>query len=260
MLHDGSYGSMGGLISSIEDFSKYVSFHLSAWPPRSDDDSGPVKRSTLREMHTPQFSRLDPDATDLNDETCAVITGYGYGLSILMDYHEFKWISHGGALPGFGSNYVFFPEYGVGIMAFCNLTYTSPYPVTKIKELLFKTIGLQPRELPVSAILAERQEQVAQLIQTWDKDLEAEILAENFYLDKSREHRFSEIQHVLAKAGTVLSMDEIKPLNQLRGSFKLKTKNGAIHVLFTLTPEKNPKVQRLIVSFQPNETKDNSGS
>jgi len=254
MLHDGSYGSMGGLITSIEDFSKYVSFHLSAWPPRSDDDSGPVKRSTLREMQTPKFSHLNSDASDLNDDTCAVISGYGYGLSILMDCHEFKWISHGGALPGFGSNYVIFPEYGIGIMAFCNLTYTSPYPATKIKKLLFKTIGLQPRELPVSAILAERQEQVAQLIQTWDKDLEAEILAENFYLDKSREQRISELQAVLDNAGTVQGMEKIKPLNQLRGNFQLKTENGSIHVFFTLTPENIPKVQRLVVSFQPRKT------
>jgi CubicO group peptidase (beta-lactamase class C family) len=223
MLHDGSYGSMGGLITSIEDFSKYVSFHLSAWPPRSGEDRGPVKRSTLREMHTLQFSRLNADATDLNDDPCAVISGYGYGLSFMMDCHQFKWASHGGALPGFGSNYVFFPEYGVGIMAFCNLTYTSPYPGTKIKKLLFETVGLQPRELPVSDILLVRLEQVTQLIQTWDKDLEAEVLAENFYLDKSRERRISEVQKVLAKAGTIQSMDEIKPLNQLRGSFKLKT-------------------------------------
>ena len=28
MLHDGAFGAMGGLITSIEDFSKYVSFHL----------------------------------------------------------------------------------------------------------------------------------------------------------------------------------------------------------------------------------------
>jgi CubicO group peptidase (beta-lactamase class C family) len=252
MLHDGAYGSMGGLITSIEDFRKYVSFHLSAWPPRSGDDSGPVKRSTLREMHTPQFSRLYPDAKDLNDEQCAIITGYGYGLSTQMDCHHFKWVSHGGALPGFGSNYMFFPDYGVGIMAFCNLTYTSPYPADKIVKLLFETIKLEPRVLPASDILLERQEQVVQWIQTWDSDLEGEILAENFYLDKSREHRISDLQDVLDEAGAFLSIEKVEPLNQLRGSFKIKTEHGAIHIYFTLSPEKNPKVQQLNVSFQPN--------
>ena len=255
MLHDGSFGAMGGLITTIEDFSKYVSFHLSAWPPRSESDRGPVKRSTLREMHTPQFSNLYAEAKDWNNKPCSIISGYGFGLSITKYCNGIKLVSHGGALPGFGSNYVFFPEYGVGIMAFCNLTYTSPWPLKEIAKLLFETIDLQARQLPVSDILIEKQEQVAQLIQSWDKDLEAKILAENFYLDKSREQRMSEIQEILDKAGTIQNIEKMEPINQLRGSFKLKAKNGFIDIFFTLTPEKSSKVQQLDVSYQPNETK-----
>ena len=138
-------------------------------------------------------------------------------------------------------------------MAFCNLTYTSPYPVKEIGKMLFEIIDIQPRELPVSNILIERQGQITQLIQSWDTNLETEILAENFYLDKSRKHRMMEVQEVMEKAGAITSMDEIKPLNQLRGSFKLQTGKGAIDIFFTLSPEKNPKVQDLQVSFQPNE-------
>lgn len=253
MLHDGSYGAMGGLITTIEDFSNYVSFHLCAWPPRSGPDNGPVKRSTLREMHTPQYTSLYANATDLNDNPCPIISGYGYGLGIAENCNGIKWVSHGGALPGFGSNYVFFPEYGVGLMAFGNLTYTSPWPLAEIRKLLFETVDLQPRQLPVSDILVERQEQIAQLIQTWDTDLEAKILAENFYLDESRDHRMAEVKEVLDKAGVIQSIEKMEPYNQLRGSFKMITENGAIDIFFTLTPEKDPKVQYLNVSFQPLE-------
>jgi hypothetical protein len=202
-------------------------------------------------MQTPQFSLLYADATDLNHDPCAVISGYGFGLGISENCHGIKRVSHGGALPGFGSNYVFLPEYGIGIMAFCNLTYTSPYPLTKITKLLFETIEIQPRELPTSDILVERQAQVLQLIQHWDKDLEAAILAENFYLDKSRDIRISEIQKVLNQAGTIHTLKERKPLNQLRGSFKYDTENGTIDIFFTLTPESTPKVQYLDISFKP---------
>ncbi|MTI40233.1 serine hydrolase domain-containing protein, partial [Fulvivirga lutimaris] len=111
MLHDGAFGAMGGLITSIEDFSKYVSFHLSAWPPRSDEDNGPIKRSSLREMQTAQFSNLFANATDFNGDPCAVISGYGYGLGIAEFCNGLKQVGHGGALPGFGSNYKFYPEY-----------------------------------------------------------------------------------------------------------------------------------------------------
>lgn len=121
--------------------------------------------------------------------------------------------------------------------------------------MLFETAELQPRKLPVSDILLERQTQIVQLIQDWDTNLEAKILAENFYLDKSKEHRMAEVKEVLGKAGSIQSMEEMTPLNQLRGGFKLLTENGAINIFFTLTPEKDSKVQRLNVSFQPHETK-----
>ncbi|MDB4903204.1 MAG: serine hydrolase [Mucilaginibacter sp.] len=53
LLHDGSYGAMGGLITTIEDFTKYMAVHLDAWPPRDDAETGPVKRSSVREMQYP---------------------------------------------------------------------------------------------------------------------------------------------------------------------------------------------------------------
>ncbi|XOV91721.1 MAG: serine hydrolase domain-containing protein [Bacteroidota bacterium] len=252
LLHDGSYGAMGGLITTIEDFSKYVSFHLSAWPPRSDEDTGPVKRSTLREMHTPNFVRLYSNARDFSGNTCPTMVGYGYGLSISESCNRLKEVSHGGALPGFGSNYKFYPEYGIGVMAFCNLTYTSPYPFSDIGKLLFDSLELQPRKLPVSDMLAERQKQVVELIKGWDPELEAVLLAENFYLDKSRDHRIAEIQEILNQAGNIKEVLKIDPQNQLRGRFKMEAENGFINVFFTLTPEKDPKVQQLNVWLESN--------
>jgi CubicO group peptidase (beta-lactamase class C family) len=53
LLHDGAYGAMGGLITTIEDFSKYIALHLDAWPPRDDAETGPIKRSSIREMQYP---------------------------------------------------------------------------------------------------------------------------------------------------------------------------------------------------------------
>lgn len=252
MLHDGSFGSMGGLITTIEDFSKYVSYHLSAWPPKNDDDNGPIKRSSLREMQTPQFPRLYPNARDYNGDTCALMNGYGFGLGIATFCNDIKRVSHGGALPGFGSNYYFYPEYGVGVMAFGNLTYTGPLPISKVEQLLFDKAKIQPRELPVSNILEKRKEQVLDLVKNWNTNLEKEIIAENFYLDRSREKRMSQAKQIFAEAGNILNVEELVPLNQLRGRFNIQTENGIISIFFTLTPEKEPKVQRLNISFKPN--------
>ncbi len=75
-------------------------------------------------------------------------------------------------------------------------------------------------------------------------------VADNFYLDKSRDHRMAEIKALLGKAGALQGMEEIQVQNQLRGGFKLNTENGSIEVFFTLSPESDPKVQFLHLSFR----------
>lgn len=249
LLHDGAFGAMGGLITTIEDFSKYVSYHLSAWPPRSASEQGPVKRSSLREMHQPRYPRLNPNGRDWNGDPCAVMAGYGYGLGSTTFCNGLWYVSHGGALPGYGSNYVFFPDYGIGLMAFGNLTYTSPWPLQEIGKLLFEKMDLKPRKLPVSEILKIRHPQVAEWIQTGNSELEHTILAENFFMDFSKDRRRKEINGLLQKAGAITSIGPFIPENQLRGSFAMGAENGTVHVFFTLTPEKEPKVQQLELAF-----------
>ncbi|WKN40650.1 serine hydrolase domain-containing protein [Tunicatimonas pelagia] len=252
MLHHGIYGAMGGLLTTIEDFRKYVSFHLSAWPPRSEEDDGPVKRSTLREMHTPQYARLIAEAIDWNGETCPAMVGYGYGLGILENCKGTVQVSHGGALPGFGSNYKFYPELGIGFMAFGNRTYTAPWPWEEILKLVFNEFDLQPRVLPVSETLVERKEDVVNLIQDWDEQTEEGLIAENFYLDRSKEKRKAEAVNLLDSAGTIQSVTELTPQNQLRGSFKIQGEKGDIQVFFTLSPESDARLQALWLDFERN--------
>lgn len=250
MLHDGSYGAMGGLITSIEDFSKYVSFHLSAWPPRTEPEEGPVRRSSLRKMQTPQYARLYANARDWKDEDCPVLSGYGYGLSIMENCHGTRRISHGGALPGFGSNYVFYPDLGIGLMAFCNVTYTSPWPYDEIVKLLFEELDLKPRGRGTSEILKTRQAQVLEWMQTGDAALEAEIMAENFFLDEDKGRRMERIRPLLEQTGPILGMGEMEPRNQLRGTFDLYGEKDTLRVAFTLSPEAEPKVQYLAMQLQ----------
>ena len=206
-------------------------------------------------MHTPQFSRQYANAKDRNCNPCAGQSGYGYGLGIYQNCNSLIEVAHGGALPGYGSHYAFYPEYGVGIMAFGNLTYTRPYDKDLILRVLIEEAGIMPRELPASDILKTRKQQVFQMIKTWDENLEADILAENFYLDKSRAHRKTEIDQILDKAGKIDNVEDLWAVNQLRGGFDINAENGIISVFFTLSPEKDPKVQALYLSFEENNSK-----
>jgi CubicO group peptidase (beta-lactamase class C family) len=248
LLHDGAFGAMGGLITSIEDFSRYVSYHLQAWPPRNEAETGPVKRSTLREMHQMNHPRYWTDPDRFGSPGFPMMRGYGYGLVAMKDHNGIIEVGHNGGLPGFGSSYMFYPDHGIGIMAFSNLTYTggivrsANYQVLKI---LMDAGLFQNRELPASEILRERKEQVIRLLQTWDPVLEKEIVAPNLYLDLSREKRMQEVQGLLDAAGKISHAGPLEAENQMRGRFVMFGDRADIQVYFTLSPEPVPKVQWL---------------
>lgn len=92
---------------------------------------------------------------------------------------------------------------------------------------------------------------MAQWVRSGDAGLEAQLMAENFFMDHDRQHRRAEIDAVLEQAGPIDSVEAIKPENQLRGSFGMQAANGRISVFFTLTPEREARVQQLDVRFEP---------
>jgi CubicO group peptidase (beta-lactamase class C family) len=254
LLHDGAFGAMGGLITSISDFSRYISFHLSAWPPRSEPETAPVKRSTVREMHSMYKPRYYWDPDRFGETSVPLMRAYGFGLVTMKDQDGIEEVGHNGGLPGFGSSHMFFPRYGIGIMAFSNLTYvggtvrSANYMVMKdlIEQELFT-----PRKLPVSEILELRKDQVKQLVLTWDPELEKEIVAANLYMDISRELRMLECRELLKQVGRITGTGPMIPQNQLRGSFLLLGENKNLQVYFTLSPEAEARVQWLTLELSP---------
>ncbi|MEN9632609.1 MAG: hypothetical protein RL077_1013 [Verrucomicrobiota bacterium] len=251
LLHDGVYGAMGGLLTTIDDFARYVNFHLEAWPPRDDPDDGIVHRASLREMHRPsEFTGLNATAKNRRGEIAPTVSAYGYGLSWQSDEQGIVRVGHGGGLPGFGSYYQFFPDYGFGVISFANLTYAGTRAATVLAgDLILEIAKITRRHLPASTILQARQTQVADLLRTWDPTLAATLVAENFFLDRSLASWRRLTEAILTQAGPITEIGEITAQNQLRGTFPLIGPHGRITVAFTLTPEKNPRVQALKLTF-----------
>jgi CubicO group peptidase (beta-lactamase class C family) len=248
MLHDGDGAAMGGLITTMNDFARYVAFHLDAWPARDDPDTGPVRRASVREMQMPRsFSGFSSRVTLVDGKTPnPTFSFYGYGLNWARDSRGVVAVAHSGGLPGFGSQYLMAPDHGVGIIAFTNLRYGPVYgPTTKAFNTLIESGNLPARPVVPAPVLLTRQQQVVQLIQSWDEKLAADITAENFFLDRSREDWISEARDKLAQVGKVVSVGPIKAENRLRGTFSLIGEKGNADVSFTLTPEHDPKVQNL---------------
>ncbi len=252
LLHDGSYGAMGGLITSIDDFSKYVALHEAAWPPRNDEETDgptgrPVKRSSIREMQQPwTFSGLSAQAKNSAGQLCPTTSGYGYGLGWSKNCTGQVGVGHSGGLPGFGSQWRILPDYGIGVIAYGNLTYAGLGSVNSAVLDTLVAIGkLQPRRLPVSSILAQRKAELIKLLPDWKSAEQSGIFAENFFPDKSVSIRRKVVQDLYAKVGTIKQVGELIPENQLRGHFLMEGEKANIDVFFTLTPENPALIQQL---------------
>ncbi|MGA0560586.1 serine hydrolase domain-containing protein [Larkinella sp. VNQ87] len=247
LLHDGSYGAMGGLITSIEDFARYMAFHEAAWPPRSQAEVPPLKRSSVREMQQPwTFNNLAAGFKYPNGRACPMVSSYGYGLRWSRDCEGRVYVGHTGGLPGFGSQWWIMPEYGIGVVAFGNLTYAGMGSVNwAVLDTLITTAGLKPRAIPASSILKQRKTELLSLLPDWQKAAESGIFAENFFPDQSLEDRRKTVQALYAKAGKIIRVGELIPENQLRGRFLLEGETANIDVFFTLTPENPALIQQL---------------
>ena len=244
-LPHGAFGSMGGLLTTANDLGKYVAFQLSAWPPRDDAETGPVRRSSIREInHLWRPANLAVRVKDGNIQASS--SGYGYGLRISSDCRFEQIVGHGGGLPGFGSYMLWLPDYGVGFFAMANLTYAGPAePINLALDVLLKTGGLQKRELPASPILTQTREHIFSLWKNWDDAEAKQIAAMNLFLDAPIAQRRDEIRKLKEEVGACSAAGPIKAENWLRGQFDMTCEKGNVGVFFTMAPTQPPAVQHL---------------
>ncbi|MEX1187176.1 MAG: serine hydrolase domain-containing protein [Gemmatimonadaceae bacterium] len=249
-LPDGAFGPMGGMLTSISDLGRWVGFMLDAWPPRDDPDSGPLSRASRREMQ--QVTRYigASASTDSTGNISLAANGYGYGLRVQQTCLFLASVSHTGGLPGFGSLMRWLPEYGVGIVALGNLTYTGWTPVsTQALEILQRTGGLVPRVPQPAPVLLERREQVSRLVARWSDALADSLAAMNLYLDEPKDRRRAAIERLRSTAGDECRNEgPFVVANALRGRWRMRCRDGDLQISITLAPTEPAKVQYLQVT------------
>ena len=250
-----SFAALGGLLTSVEDFAKYLAFQADAAPRpvTATSDAGPVRRSSVREMQQPwAFNSLNGRFRYLGGRACPLSTSYGYGLRIAQDCDGRRYVGHSGGLPGFGSYWLLLPEYGIGVVAFTNQTYTAPTAQNYAAlDTLIALAGLRPRAVGASAILAQRQAELVALLPDFNTPATNPLFAENFFLDQDLATRRTAAQALLAQAGPIRSVGALEPENQLRGRFRLLGERAAVDVFFTLSPETPARVQYLELKLVP---------
>jgi CubicO group peptidase (beta-lactamase class C family) len=244
-LPQGAFGAAGGMLTSADDLAKYIAFHLAAWPPRDAPETGPVRRSSVREM-AHMWTPANLTTRRIDGKLVTSQTGYGYGLRTTGDCRFEHIVSHGGGLPGFGSYMAWLPDYGVGIFAMATLTYSGPAEaVNQGFDALLSTGGLVRRELPPSPALLKAREQIWELWQHWD-DAKARAMASmNLFLDAPVAQRRAEIEQLKSQVGACSSAGAVRAENWLRGQVNLSCENGTVGIFYTLSPTQPPAVQHL---------------
>jgi hypothetical protein len=248
-LPHGTFGAMGGLWTSLGDLARYVSYHMSAWPPRDAPDPGPVHRASMREQQqASRWQRARATRMTLDDPLELYVAAYGYGLRISQTCRFGHVVSHGGGLPGYGSLMMWLPEYGVGLVAMGNVTYASWGGLfNQALDALASTGALQPRVVQPSAALLQAKADISMLVTAWDPDRAARIVADNFFLDQSPERWRTLLAERTRDHGACTPDEGIDAENALRGEWRMNCERGWLRVSVTLAPTQPPRVQYLQV-------------
>lgn len=256
-LPDGAFNSMGGLYSSVRDMARYAAFHLAAWPPRDDAETGPLRRSSVREMEQAARSWGFAIARGTEDEPAgASAVSYGFGL-VTEETCEFdRAVSHPGGLPGFGSYIFMLPEMGVALVALANLTYApAPEVVQGAALILAGSGGLEKRApTPAPALLAAR-DTIDHLVAGWDDAAVKEAFTASFFLDRPVAKFRAVLEKLRSEHGACKASGAIGAENGLRGTWKLTCERGWIDLGVSLAPTVPARIQSFdgVGSFPPSE-------
>ena len=247
-MKDGSFGAMGGIETTANDYAKWVAFLLSAWPARDGPETGPVKRSTVREIVT---GANFVDASNRNPTlgaACRVAGAYAMGWQVAEDCDVGRIVSHGGGYPGYGSIVMLLPDKGVGVFAFSNRTYGAPsLPASRALMTLNKAGALNETPIPVSPGLATAYAAARRVWTTGD--ITAAPLANNVLMDRDAAAWKKTISGLKEEAGGCNTSEPIKPISAMEGRFTWTCEHGRISGRVQRAPTNAVTIQAL--SFAP---------
>ncbi|GIL40854.1 serine hydrolase domain-containing protein [Roseiterribacter gracilis] len=247
VLAHGAFGAMGGLHTTANDYAKYVAFLLSAWPPRDGADDGVLKRATIREIAIGEGAVNFRPRGDRNDpEACDTASAYGLGMAVLNDCHLGFGLTHGGGLPGYGSNVLLLPTHGVGLFAFSNLTYAGPGNIVRAMAVELQRAGLiKPREPAAPNALIDARDAVLRVVQQGDILAAKDLLAMNMLLDHDAASWKKTLADLHGKVGACTGIEKFEPRSATEARIDLRCERGALWGTVTLSPNVPTQIQSL---------------
>jgi len=244
VLGPGPYGAMGGLMTTANDYAKYLAWELAAWPPRDGPEDGILKRASVREIQRPLTYAVAVPAAD--PAGCARTVSYGLGTipgyDCVLGFH----FSHSGGLPGYGSHVLLLRDRGIAIFGFANRRYAAQSDLIReaaarlVKSGAFPLRAVQPNpDLQTAAM------RVAKIYAAGDVLAEPGLLAMNVLLDQDAQHRNSQIAKLKTSLGSCGAADPIKTGNPVAATITYPCEHGALRVRILLAPTLPASLQTL---------------
>lgn len=248
---DGVFAPAGGVYTSVNDLARYAAYHLAAYPPRDDPEMGPVRRSTLREMHAGQtWARWGDDVPVLRrlptGAPSLTVSAYGLGWMQNTTCLAEGIVQHFGFEPGYWASIRLLPAQGIGLVTISTTESLGQNQTFEGVLALFRDEGVLDRApaLP-SPALSSARDTIVQLLSGWDSELVART-----FDPLTRRYSFvrgfrADIEAITRDHGSCRAEGDILPLSATHGRFRVACERGAIDVVAFLTPHPKPLIQTL---------------
>ena len=240
-LGDGEIAPMGGIWTTLTDLAAWVNWLDDAHPSRSDDDTGPLRRASRREMQ--QMHRY---IGMVNFAGRTIAAGYGLGLRVRDDPRLGRIITHSGGVPGYGSTMRWLAERKFGVIALANVTYA---PMTDLGESILEILADH------DALPAQRDEQsdlvdhmgrrLVDLLQQWDDGAADQLFTDNVGPDRSYARRRADADRWLQARDGRLQVERIQIVGPSSGGVIIASPEGpSLTLEFQLSPLLPPRIQQ----------------
>jgi len=248
-MRDGAFGAMGGVETSARDYARWVAFLLSAWPDRDGPESGPVRRSSVREIVTgSNFAEGAIRNPAIGGAPCRQARAYAMGWSVTDDCDLGRVVGHGGGYPGYGSYVLLLPDKGVGLFSFSSLTYGgSSLPTWRAALALQKAGAFSDRKLPVTPGLSAAYSAAKAVWRAGD--ITAAPLANNMLMDRDRAAWAKTLAGVKAEAGDCAGEEPVVPISAMEGHFTWTCSHGRVAGRVQQAP--TPQMSLQALEFAP---------
>lgn len=247
----GTFGAMGGVITTVPDYARWVEHLLSAWPAAAPGTAEPRTRVTVRSLLRGEGSPRRIDRPDyLGVPVCMVAVVYGGGLRVGDDCRLGRVAFHGGGYPGYGSHMIIAPDGGWGVFVFTNHTYAGPSGLAWGALTAIHEAGLMKADdFPVSAQLKAAAAGVERILASGRVAADPALLAVNLLMDRDAAHRDAALGRIRASMGRC-DTPRLTAAGALEGTLAWQCRGGKLSAHLLLAPTPTPQLQALDWRFE----------